>query len=126
MDQIDPYYESRDQAHKLYRTFDKVKCPAFQNELVYFRSGGFNHLVYKRKKKLRNQKDQIVRFKLLKEAKLILENSVTFQEYEKRYGVQYWGFVGIVNKIRIKIVVRKIGNGKKEFYSVIPGWFIKK
>jgi len=39
--------------------------------------------------------------------------------------VKYWGFVAIIEKFRIKVVVRQVGNSKAEFYSVIPAWITK-
>lgn len=37
--------------------------------------------------------------------------------------VKYWAFVAIIeNKIRIKIILRKIGEGHIHFWSVIPIW----
>ena len=39
--------------------------------------------------------------------------------------VKYWGFVAIIDKFRVKVVVRQVGNSKAEFYSVIPAWITK-
>ena len=36
--------------------------------------------------------------------------------------VRAWGFVAVINRFRFKVVVQQIGNGKKQFYSVIPAW----
>ena len=36
-----------------------------------------------------------------------------------------WGFVAIINKFRVRVVVKKVGNGKMEFYSVIPAWITR-
>lgn len=41
------------------------------------------------------------------------------------YVVKYWGFVAIIEKFRIKVVVRQVGNSKAEFYRVIPAWITK-
>src|SRR3989344_3149448 len=135
------YEVVRREAQELYASFGKVNCPAFGNEPVYFTSEGFNHLVYKTPKKPRDQRVQIMKFELLNKAKLIVETSTTFQEYKeefeyvnlKKHGrhirenalVRSWGLIAIVKKFRIKVVIRQVGNGKKEFYSVIPAWFTK-
>ena len=79
-----------------------------------------------------------MKFELLPKAKLLLEQTTTFQEYEEEYRyvpvnragryqnanmlVRAWGFVAIIHKFRLKVVVQQIGNGKKYFYSVIPAW----
>ena len=136
------YPKLREQAQILYSSFNKVRCPALGNEWVHFTSEGFNHLVYIKKKKPRNKRVQIMKFELLEKAKFIIEKSTTFQEYEedfeyikvKKYGksrhenvsVRYWGLVAIVkNRFRVRVVIKEVGNGKKEFYSVIPAWFTK-
>ena len=36
--------------------------------------------------------------------------------------VVYYGFVAIVNKVKIKIIVKKIENNQPYFWSVIPFW----
>ena len=140
-ERLEDYNKIRDDAQKLYSTFQKVFCPAF-GQHVYFTSNGFNHLIYKGAKKERDKKTQILRFDMLEKAKFILENSTTFQEFEEnmeyrrvnRHGkyvavnlvVRSWGFIAIVEKFRVKVVATQVGNSKIEFYSVIPAWFIKK
>ena len=135
-------YESvKKEAQELYASFKSIKCPALGGEAVYFTSAGFNHLVYKSAKKPRDPRVQIMKFELLRRAKLIVETSTTFQEYDEgfeymvleKYGkkvrenvlVRCWGLIAIINKFRVKVVVRQTGNGKKEFFSVIPAWFAR-
>lgn len=135
------YEKAKEEARTLYSSFGKVRCPALGNEYVSFLSEGFNHLVYKRAKKPRDQSVQIMRFKLLEKAKTLLEVTSTFQEYEEGYEycvvnrhgksvkenmlVKSWGFVAVISKFRIKVVVQQIGNGQKQFYSVIPAWITR-
>lgn len=135
------YQTARKEAQELYSTFDKVHCPALGNQPVYFTAEGFNHLIYKRAEKPRNEKVQRMRFDLLTKAKLLLETATTFQEYEEgfeyviveRHGqkvrenalVRSWGFVAIIKKFRIKVIVEQIGNGKMKFCSVIPAWWTR-
>ena len=137
--QVEGYEKIKEEARVEYSKYKQVKCPALGNDPVYFLSEGFNHLIYKRAKKPRDQRIQVMRFKLLPKAKELIEVSTTFQEYEEsyeymvvnRYGkslkenmlVKSWGLIGIMgSKFRIKVVIQQIGNGKKEFYSVIPAW----
>lgn len=135
------YDSIRAEAKELYDSFSKVRCPALGNEWVHFTSEGFNHLIYKTKKKPRDERVQIMKFELLRKAKYIVEKSTTFQEYEETFKyiavkkfskkvfentlVRAWGLIAIVNKFRLKVVVIQKGNGKKEFYSVIPAWFTR-
>ena len=139
-ERLQDYTEIRQEAQKLYATFSKVFCPAL-GQHVHFTSNGFKHLIYQGSKKERHKKTQILRFDMLEKAKFILETSTTFQEFEEdmeyrrvnRYGkyipmnlvVRSWGFVAIIEKFRVKVVVTQVGNSKIEFYSVIPAWFIK-
>jgi hypothetical protein len=135
------YESARKAAEEVYVSFGKIHCPALGNEPVHFTSEGFNHLIYKTAKKPRDERVQMMKFELLEKAKFIIETSTTFQEYEENfeymarekhgrmikesYLVRCWGFVAIVNKSRVKVVVWQIGNGNKHFYSVIPAWFTK-
>lgn len=139
-ERLSKYTEIRKRAKEVYDTFGKVFSPAL-GQYIHFTSNGFNHLIYSGAKKERDKRTQILRFDLLEKAKFILETSTTHQEYEEemeytrvnRHGkyvsvnlvVKYWGFIAIIDKFRIKIVVRQIGNSKAEFYSVIPAWYIK-
>ncbi len=139
-ERIKDYPEIREAALKLYSGFHKVHCPALGDK-VHFTSEGFNHLVYEGAKKERDKRTQILRFDMLRKAKFILETTTTYQEYEEtieyrkvnRNGkfvgmnmvVRCWGFVAIVKKFRVKVVVKQIGNGQIQFYSVIPAWFTK-
>jgi len=139
-ERLQNYNEIREETQKLYNSFSKVFCPAL-GQHVHFTSNGFNHLIYKSAKKERDKRTQILRFDMLEKAKFVLENSTTFQELEEnmeyrrvnRHGkytginllVRSWGFVAVVEKFRIRVVVTQIGNSKIEFLSVIPAWFIK-
>ena len=82
-----------------------------------------------------------MKFELLRKAKYITEKSTTFQEYEEffkyitvqKFGkkvsentiIRAWGLVAMVKRFRVKVVITQKGNGKKEFYSVIPAWFTR-
>ena len=139
-ERVKDYPEIRKTAQELYASFGKVYCPALGGA-VHFTSEGFNHLIYERARKERDKRTQILRFDMLDRAKFILETTTTYQEYEEsieyqrvnRHGkfigmnviVRCWGLIAIVKKFRVKVVVRQVGNGKMEFQSVIPAWFIK-
>jgi hypothetical protein len=133
------YNKKREEAEEFYKAVGSVRCPALGGECVHFTSEGFNHLIYKTGKKApRDASVQVMRFDLLPKAKLLLEQTTTFQEYEEEYRyvpvnrhggyrrenmlVRAWGFIAIISRFRIKVVVEQTGNGKKHFYSVIPAW----
>ena len=139
-ERIPDYAEIRKNAAKLYGTFGIIDCPAL-GQPVQFTSEGFNHLVYEAPKKERDKRAQILRFDMLEKAKFILETSTTYQEYDEeivykkvnRHGfwvpmnvvIRCWGFVAIVRKFRVKVVVKQEGNGAISFLSVAPAWFTK-
>lgn len=138
MQDISGYEKLRESSGNFYKKIGMIRCPALNNEFVHFTSDGFNHLMYKGSRHERSKNDQITKFKLLPNAKNIIEISTTFQEYdeslvmvrkkkfkkvvEESATVKYWGFVAIINNFRVKVVVRQIGNGQKHFLSVIPAW----
>lgn len=131
------YAKSKLEAERLYRSFTPIKCRAIGNQTIYFNSEGFNHLLYKKGKE-RAKNDQMGRFKHLDFVPKILQLTTTYQEYEEklqdfrveRHGkkitetkqVRYWAFVAIMHNKRIKVVIRKIGEGQIIFYSICPLW----
>lgn len=137
-DKVVQYTEIRAKFDTIYKSFRPVKCPALKDKEVHFTAEGFNHLVYRIPKQERNKRVQIMRFELLEKAYELLSKTTFIQEYEQYYDrrktwmnkkpqstnvlITDMGFVGIVKGFRIKVVVRKIGEGKFEFYSVIPAW----
>ena len=137
-ERVADYEQIKQEAAALYKTFISVDCPALGQE-IRFTSEGFNHLIYGAPKKMRDKKAQILRFDMLEKEKFILETSTTFQEYDEeivckkvnRRGLwvsmnvvsRCWGFVAIVQKFRVKVVVIQEGNGAIEFLSVAPAWF---
>src|SRR3989344_4514333 len=140
-ERVKDYVEIKKKAVELYATFGAIQCPALGDQNVHFTSEGFNHLVYKASKKPRDERVQILRFDMLEKAKFILETSTTYQEYDedivnkkvnrrgawvyKNVVIRCWGFIAIVRKFRVKVVVRQEGNGQLEFQSVVPAWFTK-
>lgn len=132
------YEKERTKGEVLYTTLKPVKCKAIEGEMVHFTSEGFNHIVYKRKKKERGKGDQVMRFRCLDLARKILECTTTLQEKDlqhvetvvktkkKRHKVmrpvRFWGFIAIMHNKKVKVIVKKIGEGKIVFWSVIPFW----
>lgn len=114
----------------------EIYCPYFQAK-ISLTSDGFNYLLYKPNRLPRNIKEQVLKLKLLKFALEIIPKCGTLQEYRnqtekidlpdkkgfyKTRQVQYWGFHAILpsNKFKIKVIIKKIGDGKVVFWSVMP------
>lgn len=131
------FTEIRQKGEDYYKTIGEVYCPYFK-EKVHFTAGGLEHLKFKRPRMARAQQDQYMRFKLLKYVPQVLGNSHTVQgifetkEFEKvrSHGrsesilqeVIYYEFIAVTDKLRIKVIVKKIGKTPFIFWSIIPFW----
>ena len=133
------YHTARESAHNYFRKNRKILSPLLG--IVHLKPESLLHLVYSDKyhKKKRDEKQQIKRFHLVPYARRIIESMGFHQEYLEQYQkvfikekkhkvlatklVRYWGFVAIIdNKIRVKIVLRQVGEGQIHFWSIIPFW----
>lgn len=135
--QEEKYLEIKNITKSHYDKIGKRRSPLFK-EFVYFNSEGFNHLVYKSNRTERDKSVQIMKFKLLNKAIKLVELSTTVQEYDERMITvvqkmkkkrkntskiaKYWGVVAIIKEVKIKVIIRQVGNGQKHFWSVIPAW----
>ena len=138
MQDISNYQKIREDTKSFYDKIGSLRCPALRNDFVHFTAEGFNHLIYKGKRRERHKSVQIMKFKLVPKAKEIIAISTTYQEYDESLTqikrkrrkkivqepatVRYWGFVAITQGTRVKAIVRQVGNGQKHFWSVIPAW----
>lgn len=131
-------------AKELYNSINSMFCPFFDKN-VTFNSDGFHHLQYNESGSERDKNVQILKFSLIKASKIIIKKSGTVQEYRKQWGavgrkktsdgsrkmkeMQYWGFVAItgegIAQIRVKVIVRQVGNGEPHFWSVMPDTRLK-
>ena len=134
--------KEREKASRFYNQINSVYCP-FLSIKISFNSDGFHHLQYSSRSE-RDKNVQILKFSLIPAAKIIIEKSGTVQEYRKIWGtigkknkdgsqkmneIQYWGFVAITgegsSQIRVKTIVRQVGNGSPHFWSVMPDTRLK-
>lgn len=135
------YQKLREDAGSLYAATRPVLSPAL-NEVVSFTAEGFNHLMFKGPRRERDRLSQITRFKLVPRATRLIAHANTFQEFEetikefevktrkkrerKSKPVRYWGIIAIFEGRKIKVIIRKVGNGNPHFWSVIPAWTTNK
>ena len=117
------YEQLKNSTYKKYKKIGKIHCPYLRMK-VSFNSKGFWHMIYTGRNKKRDIRSQKPRFLLLEKAVKIVRLSATLQEYEeiKKQKVTYFGFIAIIENWKIKVIVKKIGNGKHFFWSVIPNW----
>jgi hypothetical protein len=129
------FNNKKEKARTLYNAQKSIHNPYLKGQVI-FNSDGFHHLQFSARHE-RNKKEQLLKFSLLPLALPIIKNSGTLQEYRKglismgkrsKDGLtptkltEYWGFVAIVgdNRIKIRVVVRKVGDGNITFWSVMP------
>jgi type I site-specific restriction endonuclease len=128
------YERAKKRAKRFYKKIGRVVSPALGGEEIIFSSVGFDHLLRK-KRDWRPKRDQMRRFGLLKHLKKVVGDphvSISYREKERtiqieKYGrivskrsiIRYWTFVGKIEKEKIRVIVSQIGNGKKQFLSVM-------
>ena len=139
--ELENFEEVRIKGEEFYKTLTDVDCPYFKNK-VFFNAQGLEHLKFKQKRKARPQQDQYMRLKLLHLAPIVLRASATLQgiwetktfERVRVHGrtdsiltsVEYCEFVAVIEKIRVKVIVKQVKDGQRFFWSIIPYWGVDK
>lgn len=129
------------QGENFYKSITEVYSPYFK-EKISFNAKGLEHLKFKEKNHARSQDDQYIRLKLLHLAPKILKLSNTIQGFSERkvfelnrsnhrnekilVDVVYYEFIAVLEKVRVRIIVKKVGISPKYFWSVIPHWKVDK
>ena len=135
METGDYFSEKKEKARVIYTARKEIYCPYFDAHVI-LNSDGFHHLQFSARRE-RNKKEQLFKFNLLPLGLELIRKSSTIQEYRKlltpigkksvRDGsipmkeVEYWGFVAIIGekKIKVRTVLRRIGDGNITFWSVM-------
>jgi hypothetical protein len=141
MEDISNYEKIREDARQLYNEARPVHSPALDDQ-VRFTAEGFNHIVFKGPRRERERTSQVMRFKLLPRAVRLIAHANTFQEFEetikefevkarkkrvkKSKSVRYWGIIAIFEGRKIKVILRRIGDGQLHFWSIVPAWTTNK
>lgn len=129
------FSERKEKTRTLYDTRKSIYNPYLKSEVI-FNSDGFHHLQFSARRE-RDKKEQLLKFSLFPLVPVIVRNSGTLQEYRKGLTTvgkkskdgfaltkptEYWGFVAIVGKtqIKIKVILRRVGDGNIIFWSVMP------
>ena len=126
-----------EKSREFYTLESEIWCPYFKDK-VTINSDGFNHLLNKPNRLPRTVDEQILKLSLLKKAIAVVKTAGTVQEIRdmmERVGkpsrdgfyiakkVKYWGFHAILGEqklIKIVVVLKKVGDGKVVFWSVLP------
>ena len=132
------FEDVKEKAELLYISINEIWCP-FLKQKVIFNSKGREHLKFKKKHKARLINDQYTRFKLLKFAPLVIQDSKTLQGIHETkifelnrsnqrnecvlVDATYFEFIAVIErKVRVKIIVKQINNSQPYFWSIIPFW----
>ncbi len=135
--EYDPVYfnERKEKTQAIYAAQKSIYNPYLKREVI-FNSDGFHHLQFSARRE-RDKKEQLLKFSLLPLAIQVTKNSGTVQEYRKGFTTagkkskdgfvpakitEYWGFVAIVGEkqIKIRVILRRVGDGNITFWSVMP------
>lgn len=138
---LDNFEEVKLKGEEFYKTLTEIYCPYFK-EKVYFNTQGLEHLKFKRHGKARPQQDQYMRLKLLRLAPVVLRHSATLQGIWETRGfvrvrihnrtetimkdIEYCEFIAVIDRVRVKVIVKRIGEGQRFFWSIIPSWGVEK
>lgn len=132
---LEKFRLSKEKAETIYIRQREIFNPYLQAKVI-LNSDGFHHLQFSSRRE-RDKEEQLLKFSLLPLALDVIKKSATVQEYRKlpikisrglgKDGMsttklaQFWGFTAIVgNKIRIRTIVRRVGDGNFTFWSVMP------
>ena len=103
---------------KLYYSIGYLVSPALNMEKVYFNHDGFKHLLMKNNK-YRTISEQTRRLKLMTHVVDIMLNSKKFDKYRIINGIQYWSLYKHHKNRTVTVIIRKFGNQKAHFYSIM-------
>lgn len=125
------------EAEVFYKAIQPIWCPYFQ-EKVNFNADGLKHIKFKQWNRARSRDDQFMRLKLIRLAPEIVKNSKTLQGIwetklpirRKRHGkwesaymdVTYYEFIAVLERKRLKVIVKQVVGGQKLFWTLIPYW----
>ncbi|MEI8130029.1 MAG: hypothetical protein WCG55_00815 [bacterium] len=138
---IEQFNQMKHSAEDFYNSIDKIRCPYFAED-VHFNAKGLEHLIFKGYNKTRPIEDQFSRFRHLKLASAIIQNSKTLQGYWRTQKIErirrnqkwekvlrvvsYYEFIAVMDshdsKVRVKVVVKQVEGSEKHFLSIIPFW----
>ena len=105
-----------------------MHCPIL-NDTVYFTSEGFYHLLYESNRKPRKIDERYIKLIHLRHVPTVIQwcklVSETRQVTKKIKGkektaVQYELVYEVKKRLKVRVVIERIGTGKHKFHSVMP------
>jgi hypothetical protein len=135
--EINDFEQIKEKGEEIYKNFPDTYCP-YLKQKISFNAQGIEHLKFKRRDKARLIQDQYMRFKLIRLAPEVLINSKTVQgiletkKFEKvrvnsrtdiiLKPVNYFEFIAVIKRNRVKVIIKQIDGGEMFFWSLIPFW----
>ncbi|MBU2540129.1 hypothetical protein KJ786_03145 [Patescibacteria group bacterium] len=138
---IEYFNQKKEKARAIYYTQKTIYSPYFKSDIV-LNSDGFHHLQFSARRE-RNKREQILKFSLLPLALKVIRNSGTLQEIRRGFApigktgkdglkktknVEFWTFIAIIgdSNIKIRVVLKRVGDGNIIFWSVMPDSNLKR
>lgn len=138
---IEYFNQKKEKAKNIFSAQKSIYNPYFRCEII-LNSDSFHHLQFSDRRE-RNKKEQLLKFNLLPLVLKVIRNSGTIQEHRKGIitigqagkdgfrqtkNVEYWAFVAIIgdSEIKIRVILRRVGDGNIIFWSVMPDSSLKK
>ncbi len=134
---ISNFEEIKIKGEEMYKNISDTFCP-YLGKTVSFNAQGIEHLKFKNRERARPPKDQYMRLKLIHLAPEVLKNSKTVQGIleTKKFEtikvnsrkdtilkpVNYFEFIAVIKRNRVKVIVKQIDGGNLFFWSLIPFW----
>ncbi len=133
--ETDYFNMRKEKAREIFSAQKTIYNPYFKTAIV-LNSDGFHHLQFSSRTE-RSKGEQLFKFSLLPLGLEIIRKSGTIQEYRRLLTpigkpspnngsipmkeVEYWGLVAIVgeNKIKMRTIIRRVGDGNITFWSVM-------
>ncbi len=106
---------------EFYYSIGHIRCKSLYGAQVYFNRYGFNHLLRKNGS-IRPINEVIERLGLLEKAVQMIRDLSNINEYKvmgtDKSRAHFWAIIKKFDSLEIKVVIRKVGNGRSHFFSV--------
>ncbi len=106
---------------EFYYSIGHIPCKSLYGARVYFNRYGFNHLLRKNGS-IRPISEVIERLSLLEKAVRMIRDLSNINEYKVtgtgKSKAHFWALIKKFEGLEIKVVIRKVGNGRTHFFSV--------
>jgi hypothetical protein len=106
---------------EFYYSIGHIRCKSLYGAQVYFNRYGFNHLLRKNGS-IRPINEVIERLSLLEKAVHMIRDLSNINEYKVtgtgKSKAYFWAIIEKFEGLEIKVVIRKVGNGRIHFFSV--------